>query len=70
VNHHRGQQRGPAPWTGRVNYTTVDGIPTGEEGRSSPAHRIKTTIVKLERLRSIRITRRDPKAMKLDMQRL
>jgi hypothetical protein len=31
VNQHRGQQRGPAPWTGRVNYTTVDGIPTGEE---------------------------------------
>jgi hypothetical protein len=31
VNHHRGQQRGPAPRTGRVNYTTVDGIPTGEE---------------------------------------
>jgi hypothetical protein len=22
---------GPAPWTGRANYTTVDGIPTGEE---------------------------------------
>jgi hypothetical protein len=31
VNQHRGQQRGPAPWTSRVNYTTVDGIPTGEE---------------------------------------
>jgi hypothetical protein len=31
VNQHRGQQRGPAPWTGRINYTTVDGIPTGEE---------------------------------------
>jgi hypothetical protein len=31
VNQHRGQQRGPAPWTGCVNYTTVDGIPTGEE---------------------------------------
>jgi hypothetical protein len=25
------QQRGLAPWTARVNYTTVDGIPTGEE---------------------------------------
>jgi hypothetical protein len=25
------QHRGPALWTGRVNYTTVDGIPTGEE---------------------------------------
>jgi hypothetical protein len=25
------QQRGPAPRTGHVNYTTVDGIPTGEE---------------------------------------
>jgi hypothetical protein len=31
VNQHRGQQRGPAPRTGCVNYTTVDGIPTGEE---------------------------------------
>jgi hypothetical protein len=31
VNQHRGQHRGPAPRTGRVNYTTVDGIPTGEE---------------------------------------
>jgi hypothetical protein len=30
MNQHRGQQRGPAPWTGHVNYTTVDGIPTGE----------------------------------------
>jgi hypothetical protein len=30
VNQHRGQQRGPAPQTGHVNYTTVDGIPTGE----------------------------------------
>jgi hypothetical protein len=31
VNQHRGQQRGPAPRTGHVNYTTVDGIPTREE---------------------------------------
>jgi hypothetical protein len=31
VNQHRGQQRDPALWTGRVNYTTVDGVPTGEE---------------------------------------
>jgi hypothetical protein len=31
VNQHRGQQRGPTPWTGHVNYTTVDEIPTGEE---------------------------------------
>jgi hypothetical protein len=31
VNQHRGQQRGPASRTGHVNYTTVDGIPTGEE---------------------------------------
>jgi hypothetical protein len=31
LNQHRGQQRGPAPQTGHVNYTTVDGIPTGEE---------------------------------------
>jgi hypothetical protein len=26
-----GQQRGPAPRTGRVNYTTIDEIPMGEE---------------------------------------
>jgi hypothetical protein len=31
VNQHRGQQRGPALWTGGVNYTTVDGIPMKEE---------------------------------------
>jgi hypothetical protein len=31
VNQHSGQQRGLAPWTGHVNYTTVDGIPTKEE---------------------------------------
>jgi hypothetical protein len=31
VNQHRGQQRGLAPRTSRINYTTVDGIPTGEE---------------------------------------
>jgi hypothetical protein len=31
VNQDRGQQRGPAPQTGRVNYTTVDGIPMGEK---------------------------------------
>jgi hypothetical protein len=31
VNQHRGQQRGPTPWTGYINYTSVDGIPTGEE---------------------------------------
>jgi hypothetical protein len=31
VDQHRGQQRGPASRTGRINYTTVDGIPTGEE---------------------------------------
>jgi hypothetical protein len=30
VNQHRGQQKGPAPRTGHVNYTTVDGIPMGE----------------------------------------
>jgi hypothetical protein len=30
LNRHRGQQRGLAPWAGHVNYTTVDGIPTGE----------------------------------------
>jgi hypothetical protein len=31
VNQHRGQQRGPALRTGRINYTTMDGILTGEE---------------------------------------
>jgi hypothetical protein len=31
VNQHRGQQRGPTPRTGRINYTTMDGIPTREE---------------------------------------
>jgi hypothetical protein len=31
VNQHRGQQRGPAPRTGGINYTTVDRISTGEE---------------------------------------
>jgi hypothetical protein len=31
VIQHRGQLRGLAPWTGRVNYTIVDGIPMGEE---------------------------------------
>jgi hypothetical protein len=31
VNQQRGHQRGPAPQTGRANYTTVDELPTGEE---------------------------------------
>jgi hypothetical protein len=31
VNQQRGQQKGPAPWIGSVNYTTMDEIPTGEE---------------------------------------
>jgi hypothetical protein len=31
VKQHKGQQRGPALRTSRINYTTVDGIPTGEE---------------------------------------
>jgi hypothetical protein len=31
VNQHRGQQRGPTLQTGHINYTTVDGIPMGEE---------------------------------------
>jgi hypothetical protein len=26
-----GPTEGPAPWTGRANYTTMDEIPTGEE---------------------------------------
>jgi hypothetical protein len=25
------QERGPAPWTGRANYTTMEEIPTREE---------------------------------------
>jgi hypothetical protein len=31
VNQQRGHQKGPAPRTGRTNYTTVEEIPTGEE---------------------------------------
>jgi hypothetical protein len=31
VNQHRGQQRGPAPRTGRTNYITMEEIPMGEE---------------------------------------
>jgi hypothetical protein len=31
ANHQKGPQRGPAPRTGRANYTTVEEIPTGEE---------------------------------------
>jgi hypothetical protein len=31
VNQQRHQQRGPAPWTGSANYTTVDEIPMREE---------------------------------------
>jgi hypothetical protein len=31
VNQHKSPQRGPAPWTGRANYTTMEEIPTGEE---------------------------------------
>jgi predicted aspartyl protease len=31
VNQQRGHQKGHAPWTGRVNYTTVEEIPMGEE---------------------------------------
>jgi hypothetical protein len=30
VNQQRGHQKGPAPQTGRANYTTVEEIPTGE----------------------------------------
>jgi hypothetical protein len=30
-NHQKGPQRGPAPRTGRANYTIVEEIPTGEE---------------------------------------
>jgi hypothetical protein len=31
VNQQRGHQKGPAPQTGRANYTTMGEIPTGEE---------------------------------------
>jgi hypothetical protein len=31
VNHQKGPQRGHAPQTGHANYTTVEGIPRGEE---------------------------------------
>jgi hypothetical protein len=31
VNQQRGQQKGPAPWTGCTNYTTVEEIPMGEQ---------------------------------------
>jgi hypothetical protein len=31
VNQQRGHQKGPTPWTGHANYTTVEEIPTGEE---------------------------------------
>jgi predicted aspartyl protease len=31
VNQQRGHQKGPAPQTGRTNYTTVEEISTGEE---------------------------------------
>jgi hypothetical protein len=31
VNQQRGHQKGPAPRMGRVNYTTMEEIPTGEE---------------------------------------
>jgi hypothetical protein len=29
VNHQKGPQRGPAPWTHHANYTTVEEIPMG-----------------------------------------
>jgi hypothetical protein len=31
VNQQRGHQKGPAPWTGCTNYTTMEEIPTGEK---------------------------------------
>jgi hypothetical protein len=34
VNLQRGHQKGPAPWAGRANYTTMKEIPTGEEVRA------------------------------------
>jgi hypothetical protein len=41
---------------------------TPEGGRSSLAHKIKTTRAKLDRLHSVKLIRRDPKFTKLDMQ--
>jgi hypothetical protein len=31
VNQQRGHPKGPTPWAGRTNYTTVEEIPMGEE---------------------------------------
>jgi hypothetical protein len=31
VNQQRGHHKGPAPWTGRTNYTTMEETSTGEE---------------------------------------
>jgi predicted aspartyl protease len=31
VNQQRGHPKGPAPWAGRANYTTVEEIPMGED---------------------------------------
>jgi hypothetical protein len=31
VNQQRGHQKGPAPWTGCTNYTTMEEIPMGEK---------------------------------------
>jgi hypothetical protein len=31
VNQQRGHQKGPTPWEGHTNYTTVEEIPMGEE---------------------------------------
>jgi hypothetical protein len=31
VNQQRGHQKGPGPWVGYANYTTMEEIPTGEE---------------------------------------
>jgi hypothetical protein len=31
LNQQGGHQKGPAPWTSRANYTTVEEIPMGEE---------------------------------------
>jgi hypothetical protein len=31
ANHQKGPPRGPAPWTGHANYTTVEEISMGKE---------------------------------------
>jgi hypothetical protein len=50
--------------------TAINDITGRESEREKPAHNKDTKSAKVERLRSARLIRRDPKAMKLDVQRL